>query len=133
MESKNKHWHLYVLRLEDHKYYIGITTQTVGQRLQEHLHGRKSYWTEKYPPLEVFDTKDLGITTKERAETYENKVTRKYMRKYGINNVRGGDLTAIEEYAAPFGWIFYKRDWQALLMVAFLTITLGAIVFHEIF
>ena len=105
----------------------------MGQRLQEHLHGRKSYWTEKYPPLEVFDTKDLGITTKERAETYENKVTRKYMRKYGINNVRGGDLTAIEEYAAPFGWIFYKRDWQALLMVAFLTITLGAIVFHEIF
>lgn len=113
----NKHWTLYVLRLEQGKWYVGITSQTVEKRFYEHLHGRKSYWTKQYPPIEIADRKDLGDLSHQDAEEYEKKVVRKYMRAKGINNVRGGDLMDVSNYVVRFGYILDSWAWEAILMV----------------
>jgi len=52
----------------------------------------------KYKPLEIEATEDLGIVTKDHAESYENKITRTLMKERGLNNVRGGDLRDVDEY-----------------------------------
>lgn len=94
MDKNRKTWSLYVLKLEQDKYYVGITSQTVEQRFKEHLNGtRPANWTKKYIPLEIVHQRALGIINKEDAEAIENKVVRDYINTYGINNVRGGDIT----------------------------------------
>lgn len=106
-----KNWWLYVLKLEQGKYYVGITTKTPELRMKEHIDGiRAAYWTQKYKPIELFYTENLGHITKETAEYIENLITRKYMRQYGLNNVRGGDLTKTEDYSRISCYIYMKRD-----------------------
>lgn len=122
-ENVQKHWWLYVLRLEESKWYIGITSQSPERRFQEHLGGRKTYWTEKYKPLEIYDQKYLGDLNLEEAEAYENKVTREYMKAKGINNVRGGDLVQKDDYIVRFGYIFDKYGWEAAVVVIFLLLS----------
>lgn len=56
----------------------------------------------------------------DEAQVYEGKVTRKYMEKYGYNNVRGGDLTGDEEYIVRFGNFWSKERWETLTAVALL-------------
>ncbi len=41
-DEQNKHWWLYVLKLEQGKWYIGITSQTPEKRFYEHKIGRRS-------------------------------------------------------------------------------------------
>ena len=125
-------WWLYVLKLEEGKYYVGITSQTPEIRMREHInHVRAAYWTMKYKPLELIEKKDLGGMTKVEAEKIENKKTREIMKIYGLNNVRGGDLSSniahskTEDYAKLFGYFYMKKDaddiktiaWMFVLMV----------------
>lgn len=132
-ESKDpsKNWHLYVLKLEQGKYYVGITSQSPEKRFNEHLHGRKSYWTEKYPPLEIIQTVDLGGLDLEAAKEYENKVTRKYMKAKGINNVRGGDLRAESDYVVRFGYIWNKFGWEATTVIVLLALADAILLFDR--
>jgi len=76
---------IYALELTQGKYYIGKTNQT-GFRIEQHFHSNGSTWTTKYPPLRV-------IEIIHNCDDYdEDKYTRKYMDKYGIDNVRGGSF-----------------------------------------
>jgi hypothetical protein len=75
---------IYILKLNDNKYYIGKTNRTVNNRYQEHLDGTGSYWTKKYKPLSV-------IKQIENSSPYdEDRYVKEYMAIYGIDNVRGG-------------------------------------------
>ena len=114
---KNKNWTLYVLKLEQGKYYVGITSQTPEKRFQEHLHGRGAYWTKKYPPVSIIDTRYLGDLSLADAEAFEDKATRRYMKQKGINNVRGGYLTTTSGYAVKFGYIFDDLSWELLSFI----------------
>lgn len=120
MREESKRWTLYILKLEQGKYYVGITSQTPEKRFQEHLHGRKSYWTEQYPPIKILQTIDLGELDLEAAKVYENRVTRKIMREKGINNARGGDLTDKSDYIIRFGFIMNKLGWEAITIIVLL-------------
>lgn len=123
--EKQKHFWLYVLKLEQGKYYVGITSQTVEKRFQEHVSGiRRANWTAKYRPLSIHDRKDLGITTRAGAETFENRVVRQYIKKYGNNSTRGGDLTDTGNYAVRFGHIYSEDDWKMLTVVVLLLLTI---------
>jgi cellular nucleic acid-binding protein len=87
---------IYVLRLEGGKYYVGKTND-VMKRYQEHLNGKGSAWTKKYKPVSVVKT------IKNVSPFEEDKITKEYMGKYGIENVRGGsyvsvNLDEIQEY-----------------------------------
>ncbi len=55
MEDKIKHYWLYVLRLEQNKYYVGITSRLDPQtRINEHMGGFYSaQWVKKYKPIEA--------------------------------------------------------------------------------
>ena len=76
---------IYILQLEDNKYYIGKTTQP-EIRLDSHFNSNGSSWTKKYKPIKV-----IGLIPD--CDNYdEDKYTIKYMEKHGINNVRGGSF-----------------------------------------
>jgi cellular nucleic acid-binding protein len=81
--------YIYTLKLEKGKYYIGKTSNPQF-RLQSHFDSNGSYWTKKYKPLKV-------IEIKPNCDDYdEDKITRQYMDKYGINNVRGGSFVSVK-------------------------------------
>jgi predicted GIY-YIG superfamily endonuclease len=120
-----KRWQLYILRLQDGKFYVGITSKTPEKRMQEHADGvRAAYWTAKHKPIEIIHIEDLGIIEKSKAEKRENKMVRALMKQRGLNNVRGGDLTSVEEYTKRFGYVWDKDGWYALTVVVFLLLVI---------
>jgi hypothetical protein len=75
---------IYILKLNDNKYYIGKTNRTVKERYQEHSDGIGSFWTKKYKPLSV-------VKQIENSSMFdEDRYVKEYMAIYGIDNVRGG-------------------------------------------
>ncbi len=80
--------YIYVLRLEQNKFYVG-KSNNVKQRVQQHLMGQGGAWTEKYRPL--------CIEKKEPAErpTHEDATVKEFMFQFGIDNVRGGSYSQI--------------------------------------
>jgi len=80
---------IYIIQLEQGKYYIGKTNNPQF-RLENHFNSNGSEWTKIYKPLRV-------IEIKPNCDDYdEDKITRQYMDKYGINNVRGGSFVSVK-------------------------------------
>ena len=69
---------IYVLRLVGGRYYIG-KSDNITNRYQQHLNGNGSAWTKKYKPV------SLEKTIKNVSSFEEDKVTKEYMSKYGID------------------------------------------------
>lgn len=102
----NKHWWLYVLRLEQRKWYVGITSQTPEKRFEQHMYGIwAAEWTKVYKPTSISIAKDLGHITREEAEAIEHENTKALMRERGWQNVRGGRFCSIE-YKKRFGTLW---------------------------
>lgn len=76
---------VYVLQLEEGKYYVGWTDNLIG-RMTQHWEGHGAKWTMKYPPL-----KCLWLTKGDTA--LETKVVMKCRKMWGEDNVRGGPWT----------------------------------------
>lgn len=80
---------IYVLQLEKGKYYVGKTNNP-NFRIKSHFNSNGSKWTQLYKPLKLLELK-------QNCDDYdEDKVTRQYMDKYGINNVRGGSFVSVK-------------------------------------
>ena len=80
---------IYILKLQEDKYYIGKTSNPEF-RLNSHFNNNGSEWTKLYRPLKL-----LKVIS--NCDDYdEDKYTRIYMDKYGIDNVRGGAYTTIK-------------------------------------
>jgi predicted GIY-YIG superfamily endonuclease len=80
---------LYVLKLEDDKYYVGKTTNLV-KRIKEHASGDGSEWTWTYRPVKVLEHRPVK-------DAYdETNTTKDLMKKYGVENVRGGAYCQME-------------------------------------
>lgn len=106
------------MKLQQGKYYIGITSKSPNERLEEHTLGKRAaYWTMKYKPIEIELYEDLGVVSKQHAEQYENKVTRSLMRERGLNNVRGGDLRSVDNYIHRFGYVWDMFTWEAITLI----------------
>jgi len=80
---------IYVLCLEGGRYYIG-KTDDVAKRYKQHLSGSGSAWTRKYKPI------SLENTIENVSPFEEDKITKEYMSKYGIDKVRGGSYVEVE-------------------------------------
>ena len=80
---------LYVLKLEDECYYIGMS-YNLNFRWSQHWQGKGAKWTKLHKPLEVikviYDATERGI---------ENKITLEYMALFGEDKVRGGSFCKI--------------------------------------
>jgi len=125
MTHINRRWWLYILKLEDGKWYVGITSKTPEERFKEHqLHKRGAYWTMKHKPLEIELTEDLGIVSRQHAETYESKITLTLMKERGLNNVRGGNLKDVEAYVVRFGTVHLKESWHVATVVVLMMLVI---------
>jgi len=80
--------YIYVLQLENNKYYVGKTS-TPDFRLEAHFNNNGSAWTKKYKPIKLHEL------IPDCDDYDEDKYTKIYMDKYGINNVRGGSYVQI--------------------------------------
>lgn len=96
---------IYVLKLQHGKYYIGKSADSV-KRYQKHITGAGSSWTRLHNPVSLIETRP------ERSPLDEDTVTKEYMFKYGIDNVRGGSYVTIELSAAQHRLI-QKEFWSA--------------------
>jgi hypothetical protein len=79
--------YIYTLQLNQGKYYVGKTSNP-NFRIKSHFNSEGSEWTKIYKPeklLELIKGDDYD----------EDKYTKIYMDKYGIDNVRGGSYTSI--------------------------------------
>ena len=88
-------FNIYVLQLVSNKFYIGKTCKSVSERFNTHKKGSGAEWTKIYKPilvLEQFESND---------KFDEDKYTKKYMDKFGIDNVRGGSYSSVR-----------LEDWQ---------------------
>ena len=79
---------IYILRLQQGKYYIGKSANA-EHRIEAHKAGGGSFWTKKYKMIEVVEIiKNANIFD-------EDRYTKEYMAKYGIDNVRGGSYVTL--------------------------------------
>lgn len=74
---------IYVLRLEGGNFYVG-KANNIMNRYQQHMSGKGSAWTRKHKPIALEKSFD-NVSSFE-----EDKITKEYMAKYGIDKVRGG-------------------------------------------
>lgn len=133
-DNKIRHYFLYVLKLEDKKFYIGVTSKNPEERFLEHKNGfYGAEWTKIHKPLSIEQTVDLGITDYKKAEEYENKITRKYIQKHGLNNVRGGNITYRGEMVKRFGYIWRTEDWKDIVMLVVLLVWMAFLTFYLIY
>ena len=91
-----QHWTLYVLKLEEGKWFVDSTSGTPEIQLQLHKSGNGTPWTRRYAPAKISFTKKLGDISEDKVIELTGKLQRKYMEHYGDGNVRGGDLPDIE-------------------------------------
>lgn len=77
---------IYVLRLQDSKWYVG-KTRNIIERVKYHSEGMTE-WTRLHPVIRVEELLPL------LDEFDEDNKTKKYMKAYGIDNVRGGSYTS---------------------------------------
>jgi predicted GIY-YIG superfamily endonuclease len=80
---------LYVLQLTGGKYYVGKSVDVI-KRFEQHKSGSGSAWTKLYPPIKLLETRPV---TSPHDET---NVTKDLIKKYGIDNVRGGAYAAVD-------------------------------------
>lgn len=80
--------YIYVLQLAKGKYYVGKTNNPEF-RLENHFGANGSEWTKLYKPIKLLELVP-------NCDDYdEDKYTRIYMDKYGMDNVRGGSFVTI--------------------------------------
>ena len=77
---------LYVLKLQDGKYYVGKSDDP-DSRYLAHKSGNGAAWTRTYRPVKILEIRPLT------GDHDETNTTKDYMKKYGIDNVRGGAYT----------------------------------------
>jgi predicted GIY-YIG superfamily endonuclease len=79
---------LYILQLQGGKYYVG-KTDDINRRYNEHKTGKGSEWSKIYKPIKMIETRQIT------SEHDENNATKDLMKKYGIENVRGGSYSQV--------------------------------------
>jgi predicted GIY-YIG superfamily endonuclease len=80
---------LYVLELEDNKWYVG-KTDDIHKRFDQHKTGKGSEWTKEYKPIKIHETRKITSVHD------ETNVTKDLMKKYGVDNVRGGAYCQVQ-------------------------------------
>lgn len=80
--------YIYVLKCEHGKYYIG-KSKNLDDRILEHFNDYGSVWTHIHKPIDI-------VEIIKNADSFdEDKYTKIYMSKFGIENVRGGSYAQI--------------------------------------
>lgn len=124
-----KHYWLYVLKLNQGKYYVGTTALKDPQkRIQQHRLGYYSaQWVKKYGYKSTFDIVDIGYLNRDEVRKRENRYTLEYMKKYGKSNVRGGDFNYSGKYYSRFGYLVPDEWWRAITVIVLLLLIIAVL------
>jgi predicted GIY-YIG superfamily endonuclease len=79
---------IYVLELYQGKYYIG-KSDDYEKRMKAHFTGNGVPWTRLYRPLKLIEV------SPQKTVFDEDNITKSYMMKFGIKNVRGGSYSCV--------------------------------------
>ena len=79
---------VYVLKLEQDKYYVGWSGRKDLSRIEEHFSGKGAQWTKRYKPIRLVHIIPDGTMLDEEA------VTLWLAFEKGFGNVRGGSYAA---------------------------------------
>ena len=79
--DKDIKYNIYVLLLENNKYYVGKTIDNLDDCIKKHMK-KPNIWLNINKPIEIIES------IKSQPIEIEEKVTLKYMKLYGIDNVR---------------------------------------------
>lgn len=95
-DNSTKQLFIYVLKLEKGKFYIG-KTDDVQRRFKEHCEGKGSGWTRQYKPNKIVSSMP------QKDEFHELNETLRWMKNFGIENVRGSrycqlTLTSLQKH-----------------------------------
>ena len=82
-QLEEKFIYLYVLTLQNGKYYVGITSNPI-ERFKEHRNGKSTYFVKNNLPIIHIDQKLLRTIDRKQAEWIETKKALQLMKKYGI-------------------------------------------------
>lgn len=131
MTDTNKHFWLYVLLLENNKYYIGITSKKdPNARINEHKNGFYSaQWVKKHNLVHTAEIINLGNITETEASKLELQRTLQYMERYGYQNVRGGKLNYSGRYVKIGNRYFRDEDAQVLFVIILLMASVLVLIF----
>ena len=84
---------LYVMKCKTpNTYYVGTTIRPLYVRLREHFGGYGCKWTRRHGVTRCIAKWEVGYG---EASRIENRVMLYYARIYGIERVRGGDVTFV--------------------------------------
>lgn len=86
---------LYVLALEDDRYYVGLSSD-VSKRMEQHFSSFGAEWTKRYRPIRLIHSINTGTQDGRHAEVMEDEATIVLMMKYGIEKVRGGHFSQVD-------------------------------------
>jgi cellular nucleic acid-binding protein len=78
--------YLYILQLQSGKYYVGKSDDP-DMRYLAHKNGSGAVWTKIHKPVKILEIREL------KGEHDETNTTKDLMKKYGVDNVRGGAYT----------------------------------------
>lgn len=88
---------IYVLELENNKYYVGISKQP-KHRIKQHLDGFGSKWTKLHKPTGRYRIIREGDNPYNLKVVTETTVTYYLMLKFGYQNVRGAGWSQCHNY-----------------------------------
>ena len=94
--KKINYFRLYVLELEQGKYYVGLS-HNVDKRFKMHKDGEGAEFTKIYKPIRVIKNINTYATTYTIAGQYEDNETIRLMKVFGRENVRGGRYCAVSQ------------------------------------
>lgn len=108
---------VYILELEDGKYYVGSTTNR-KRRIKEHIRRRGSEWTRQHKPIRVL--REYKRIPSKFVLGMESRITAECMLEFGVNNVRGsmfcgtrefhvGDVATLTKFIGHYNHLNYRR------------------------
>ena len=88
--SKTKEYFIYVLELNEGKFYVGETND-LGQRLYQHVHtvDQSSLWVQQFGFKRVIYLEDASADKLERLK-HEAETAIDMINEFGLDHVRGG-------------------------------------------
>ena len=128
-KDTKKHYWLYILKLHQDKYYVGITSQHDPMtRINQHKNGFYSAeWVKKYGFESVIEIIDIGVVSKDDAELLEEKHTVEYMKKFGLQNVRGAQFNYSGKYLKIHKAYYRDIDANAALGLIFIILAFAIV------
>jgi predicted GIY-YIG superfamily endonuclease len=128
-KSTIKHRWLYILKLNEGKYYVGQSTNP-WRRIKQHENGfYSSQLAKKYGYLDHLPFIDIGEVTSSEASHLEDIKTLETMKQYGYQNVRGGKFNYSGKYVKIGPWFARGIDFAELLGVLFFVLVVAILYF----